>query len=67
MINLLVFRLLKDKVRCLLNTNKEIKNLSVDSYNSYHSYINSFVVYNNVLNEICISDSITLDNTDTKK
>lgn len=54
-------------MRSLVNTNEEIKNLAVDTYNSFQSYINSFVVYDNVLNEINISDNITLDNTNLKK
>jgi len=61
------FRLLKDKVRDLIETNKEITNLSVDSYSSFHSYINLYNVYTSVLNEINISNTVLEEDTDIKK
>lgn len=60
------FRLLKDNVRSLVETNKEITDLSVDNYLSFHSYINAFMVNANILNEINISNS-SLDYTKIKE
>lgn len=62
-----VFRLLKDHLRSLIETNKDIKNLSLDSYDSFTSYINSFKVYANVLNSFNVSNTTLLNETDTKK
>ncbi|VVC39287.1 Hypothetical protein CINCED_3A014100 [Cinara cedri] len=59
--------ILKKEVQSLLETNNEIKNLSVDSYHSFHSYINSYMVYANVLNDINISETIEMNETQTKK
>lgn len=61
------FRLLKDNVRSLVETNKEITDLSIDPYSSFQSYINVFMVNANVLNGINVSDSALLDETAVQK
>lgn len=61
------FRLLKDNIRSLVETNKEITDLSRDPYSSSQSYINAFMVYANVLNGINVSNSAPLDETAVQK
>ncbi|XP_060839299.1 uncharacterized protein LOC132920684 isoform X2 [Rhopalosiphum padi] len=58
-------KLLKDHLRSLIETNSNIKNLSVDSYDNFTSYINSFKVYANVLNSVNESNITLLNETDT--
>lgn len=60
-------KLLKDHLRSLIETNTDIKNLSVDSYDSFTSYINSFKIYANVLNSVNESNITLLNETDTNK
>jgi hypothetical protein len=54
-------------LRSLIETNSNIKNLSVDSYDNFTSYINSFKVYANVLNSVNESNITLLNETDTNK
>lgn len=60
-------KLLKCKIRDLMETNKEITDLSIDSYSSFQSYINSFNVYQSVLNEINISSIAIEEESDIIK
>ncbi|KAL5232640.1 hypothetical protein ACI65C_000050 [Semiaphis heraclei] len=60
-------KLLKDHLRSLIETNKSIKNISVDPFTSFTSYINSFKIYANVLDSVDVSNITLLNETNINK
>jgi len=63
----LSFSLLKGNIKNLIESTKEIKQIPSDTYSSFNSYINAFMVNANVFNGINTSDSILLNNTESNK
>ncbi|XP_050537426.1 uncharacterized protein LOC126903324 [Daktulosphaira vitifoliae] len=60
-------KILKEKVQCMVETTQEIQNSTKDCYSSFTSYINSLLVYTNLLYGMTLSDSIKIDQIDNEK
>ncbi|XP_050428951.1 uncharacterized protein LOC126838502 [Adelges cooleyi] len=58
-------KLLKEKLRSIIETNHEIQDISVDSYLVFSTYVNSFLVRANILRGIQFSDTPSINMAQT--